>query len=66
MDFQLHEKFQTGTVIFEIVNIVPVVKTFSKLEIRIKECGLLSNWSIDCGSDELEKGILSGQVRRLE
>lgn len=62
MNFSKGQVFRSGTVSFEIVNVIPVTKHFSKLEISFLHAGYFSTCKIDFGSNDLEEAIAQGEI----
>lgn len=54
--------FCTGNIIFKVENIEKVTKYFQQVSARILNGGQFSKFTVDMGSDELEQGILTGEI----
>jgi hypothetical protein len=63
MDISIGQVYSTGNLRFTIVSMCEVTRHFTNLQISFLDSGRFSNWTIDCGSDELVDGIESGEIQ---
>jgi len=61
----LYRKFTTKNIFFEVVKETHVVKNLYRLEVKLIDAGIFSEFSIDFGSDELEEEMKNGRMREV-
>lgn len=58
----LGKRYTTGNLSFQVFRVTPVTNHFAKLEFQLLNAGYFSSCLLTFGSDELEQGLISGQI----